>query len=70
MSNPNSALSPSKSPMLLIDFRSGSVEMRLGPDVWRGQLPMSAADRSQINTPQGSCQLEKTDFAKSLEVGG
>jgi hypothetical protein len=39
--------------MLLIDFRSGSVEMLQGLDHWHGELPMSKADCSQINTAQG-----------------
>jgi len=39
--------------MLLIDFRNGSVEMHLGLDRWHGELPMTKADCSQINTAQG-----------------
>lgn len=47
------------SPTLLIDFRSGSVVMRLGLERWWGELPMSKADCSQINTPGGLVTLEK-----------
>lgn len=54
-------------PMLSIDFRSGSVEMQHGPDVYRGVLPMTSADRSQINTARGVCLLEKIS-SESLPV--
>lgn len=70
MSKANSEVLSLNSPILSIDFRSGSVEMRLGLDVWLGLLPMSAADRSQINTARGTCQLEKIGFAPLLAVEG
>jgi len=58
MPNPTSEPSSSNSPMLWIDFRSGNVEMHLGPDLWHGQLPMSKADCSQINTARGVSVLQ------------
>jgi hypothetical protein len=61
--NQNNEASNSNSPTLSIDFRSGSVVMRLGLDEWTGQLPMSSADCSQINTPGGMVELQKTVFA-------
>lgn len=57
-SKPDPAVSLSKSPILSIDYRSGSVEMQLGKEVWVGRLPMSSADMSQINTPRGTVLLE------------
>jgi len=56
-SNQSSEPTSSNWPTLLIDYRSGSVEMRLGPDQWHGQLPMSKADCSQINTARGVALL-------------
>ena len=58
-STDKSERSASKWPMLWIDFRLGSVEMRLGQDVLVGRLPMNSADQSQCNSPSGWCQLEK-----------
>jgi len=55
--------------MLSIDYRSGSVEMQHGPDVYRGVLPMTSADRSQINTPRGVCLLEKINSESSPDSG-
>ena len=43
--------------MLLIDFRSGSVEMLHGLERWHGELPMSRADCSQVNTAKGVTML-------------
>ena len=57
---PNDPLS-SNSPTLLIDFRCGSVEMLHAGERWRGALPMSAADQSQINTSSGLVTLAKID---------
>ncbi len=50
-SAPSSAPLNLRPPTLLIDFRSGSVETRLGNVVWRALLPLNSADCSQINTP-------------------
>lgn len=60
--------------MLLIDFRSGNVEMLLGLDRWHGELPMTKADCSQINTAQGIVILLRgaqpnSAFAPLLDQG-
>lgn len=52
-------------PTLQIDFRCGSVVMRHGLESWWGELPMSKADCSQINTAGGTVQLEKLPSASS-----
>lgn len=54
-------------PTLQIDWRCGSVVMHHGAESWQGQLPMTAADCSQINTARGTCQLAKIDSVSSLE---
>lgn len=74
-SNPSSEPTSSSSPMLLIDFRSGSVEMLLGLDRWHGELPISRADCSQINTAQGVTILQpgpqpNSAFGPLLEAEG
>ena len=69
-SNQRSEPSSLRSPILSIDFRSGSVEMQLGRDVYRGMLPMTSADRSQINTASGVVLLEKIDSALLQESEG
>jgi len=73
-SNPSSEPTSSSSPMLLIDFRSGSVEMLLGLDRWHAEMPMSKADCSQINTAQGIVILvpgpqPNSAFAPLLDQG-
>jgi hypothetical protein len=71
MSNPKSDQSSLKSPILWIDFRSGSVAMLLDSgETWWGKLPWSSADQSQCNTAQGVCQLEKTGSAWPLANEG
>jgi hypothetical protein len=66
MSSPNSEVSSLSSLILVIDFRSGSVEMRLGQERYLGKLPMSGADCSQINTAGGTVETwEKVDFVPS-----
>lgn len=55
---------------LQIDFRSGSVEMQLGNERWRGRLPMTAADCSQINTAGGVTLLEKISSESSPGAEG
>lgn len=66
MSNPKSDPSNLSLPTLWIDYRSGSVAMQLGNgETFQGTLPMSAADRSQINTAMGVVTLERTDSVLS-----
>lgn len=67
-SNPSSETTTSSSPILLIDYRSGNVEMHLGPDQWHGELPMSKADCSQINTAQGVTVLVPGPMPNSVFV--
>jgi len=64
-SNPSSEPTSSSSPMLLIDFRNGSVEMLHGLEHWHGELPMSKADCSQINTAQGVTILQSGPLPNS-----
>lgn len=66
MSVPSSELPNLNLPTLLIDWRSGNVEMHLGLERWQGRLPMSQADCSQINTAAGACKLEKLPSASLL----
>lgn len=71
MSTQNSEQLSSNSPILWIDFRSGNVAMLLANgETWAGTLPISSADRSQINTASATCALEKTGSATQLELGG
>lgn len=70
MSNQKSEPLSSSSPILSIDFRSGSVEMQLGNVVYRGELPMNSADRSQCNTASGLCRLEKINSEQLLANEG
>lgn len=70
-SPPDSEPLSSSLPTLLIDWRLGSVEMHLGLEKWQGQLPMTAADCSQINTARGVCQLAvKPAFVLSPDSEG
>lgn len=64
-SPPDSELASSNLPTLLIDWRLGSVEMHLGLEKWQGQLPMTAADCSQINTARGVCRLAVKPVSES-----
>lgn len=71
ISNPNSEPSNLNSPILWIDFRSGNVAMLLGNgETWQGTLPISSADRSQINTPAAVVAMEKTGSALQPEPEG
>lgn len=64
-SNPSSEPTSSNSPTLWIDFRNGNVVMLHGPDRWQGELPMSKADCSQINTAGGLTVLAKMPSSDS-----
>jgi hypothetical protein len=59
MPKANSEPSSSTLPVLQIDWRHGSVVMRHGTEVYQGQLPMTQADMSQINTAGGTSVLSK-----------
>lgn len=58
-SNRSSDQSSSSSPTLQIDFRHGSVVMRLGRELWYGPLNLNPADMSQVSTVSSETVLEK-----------
>lgn len=69
-SNPKSGDASSSLPILQIDFRSGSVVMLLGTEKWLGNLPMSMADCSQINTSGGTVETWAKLDSEPLPVAG
>lgn len=62
--NPESEPSASTSMILSIDFRSGSVVMRRGSEVWRGENLLNPAERTQLATSSVTVELTpSSDFA-------
>lgn len=58
MSGRNSEPSASKSPILSIDWRSGSVVMQLGPDRWHATV-LPEAERTKLSCSSWTGLLEK-----------
>lgn len=69
-SNRSSDHSSSSSPTLQIDFRSGSVVMRHGSEVWYGPLNLNPADMSQVSTVYSETTLEKLPSGSPPDLGG
>jgi hypothetical protein len=67
--NRNSDQLSLSSPTLQIDFRSGSVVMRLGSEVWYGPLNLNPADMSQVSTVFSEVTLEKLPSGSPPDLG-